>query len=298
MSKEKALVGVDQLHRAFVTSDTSAAALWDAAVPILGVTEIMVNPNGAVASLFADNGVAITANSIGEIDVSIKTADLNPVERASMLGHTRTGGVTIYNGEDISPDLAIGFRTALSDGTYGYVWLLKGKFTEGQETIATKAGTTNFQVPTLSGKFSLLNYNGDWKRTTRADDPDFVAATGTNWFTNGPLGTTDTTAPTATCVPADAAASVAITANIVVTFSEAIQVSDITASNFLLMKATDGTVVATADPTYDSTHKVVTIDPTASLSAATAYIFVVTTNVKDLAGNALASPLVINFTTS
>jgi len=297
MGVEKAIIGIKNLHYALNTADSASGATWSAAIVIEGVTEMMVNPNATLATLFADDGPVITANSIGEIDVSFKTADLTPEERAILLGHTRTGGVTLYKGTDISPETAIGATTTLSDGTTGYLWLHKGRFVEGQETITTKEGNIKFQVAALTGKFTLLKYNSEWKRTTRSDDPDFVAATGTNWFTNGPLGTTDTTPPTATCVPADATASVAVTANVVVTFSEAIQVSDITAANFLLMKATDGTVVAGA-LTYDSTHKVVTFDPTASLSAATAYIFVVTTNVKDLAGNALASPLVINFTTS
>lgn len=292
----KAFIGVDMVHYALLTGDTSAAALWAAAVALPEVTELGVNPNGAIATLFADNGPAITANSIGEIDLSLKTADVDPVNRAIVLGHTRSGGVTSYKSADVSPDLAIGFRTKLSDGNFGYVWVLKGKLMEGQETFVTQKGAITFMESVLNGKFTILNYNGEWKRTTRADDPDYVAATGTNWFTSGPLGTTDTTAPTATCVPVDAATGVAVGADIVVTFDEAIQVSDITAANFVLMKA-DGTNVPGA-LTYDADHKVVTFNPTSNMAAATAHIFVVTTGVHDLAGNALAAPLIINFTTA
>lgn len=296
MGKEKALVGVSNLHYALLTADTSAGATWAAAVAMLGVTETMVNPNGAITTLFADDGPAITANSIGEIEVSIKLADLTPEERAILLGHTRTGGVTKYNGADISPEVAIGFRTTLSNGTYGYVWLHKGRFAEGQESVTTKGGKVEFQVPTLTGKFVLLEYNGEWKRTTRADDPDYVAATGSNWFTNGPLGTADTTAPTVTVSPIDGAVGVAVGSNIVWTFSEAIQARDVTGANFFVIKA-DGTDVAGA-LSIGTNNTVVTFDPTANLSALTDYIAIATTNVKDLAGNALAANRVINFTTA
>lgn len=296
MGKERALIGVDSLHYAILTADTDSGATWQAAVAMAGVTEIGVNPNGAVATLFADNGPAITANSIGEIDVSIKTADLTPVERAILLGHTRTGGVTIYNGDDVSPDVAIGFRTLLSDGKYGYCWLMKGKFAETQETFTTKAGNVSFQVPTLTGKFVLLDYNSDWKRTTRADDPDYVAATGTNWFTNGPLGATDTTAPTVAVSPVDAATGVAVDANIVWTFSEAIQASDVIGANFFVIKS-DGSAVAGA-LSIGTNNTVVTFNPTSNLGAASDYIAIATTNVKNLAGIALAANSVTNFQTA
>lgn len=297
MGTSKAIIGVDQVHYAPLSTDTVSGATWQAAVALPGITEVGVNPNGALNTLFADNIAAIIANSIGEIEVSLKLADLTPVERATLLGHSRSGGVVSHKGGDISPEVAIGFRTTLSDGTKGYIWLHKGKFAEMQQTFATKTDKMEFQLPTLTGKFAVLVYNDEYKRTTRSDDPDYVAATGTNWFTAGPLGSADTTPPTATCVPVDAASNVAIDANIVVTFNEAIQASDVTGANFFLMKS-DGTAAA-GTLSINAAHTIVTFDPTSNLTGSSAaYVFVVTTGVKDLAGNALATPLVINFTTA
>jgi phi13 family phage major tail protein len=296
MGKERAVIGVDCVHYALLTSDTVSGATWESAVALPGITEVGINPNGSVVSLFADNGPAITANTIGEIDVTLTLADLTPAEKAVLLGHDTNGGVISYKGDDVSPDVAIGFRTLLSDGSYGYVWLMKGKFAEGGEATTTKGAELSFQTPTISGKFTILAYNGEWKRTTRTDDPDYVAATGTNWFTNGPLGVSDNTPPTATTEPGDADIAVAVDANVVATFNEAIRVSDITAANFILMEA-DGTVVS-GTLTYDNDHKVITFKPTANLTPSTDYIFIVSTNVKDLAGNALATPVVVNFTTT
>ena len=283
----KAFIGVDQVHYALITSDTSVAALWAAAVALPKVTEVGVNPNGAITTLFADNGPAITANSIGEIDVSIKTADVDPVNRAAILGHARSGGVTSYKGADVSPELAIGFRTKLSDGNYGYVWLLKGRMQEGQETFTTQQASITFMESVLTGKFTILDFNGEWKRTTRSDDPDYVAATGTNWFTNGPLGTTDTAPPTATFNPASAATGVAVSVAPTVTFNEAIQKSLATTGNFVLMNAVTGAVIATT-VAVNAAGTIVTITPGGNLAGATAHILSVSNNVKDLAGNAYA----------
>ena len=283
----KAFIGVDQVRYALITSDTSVAALWAAAVALPKVTEVGVNPNGAITTLFADNGPAITANSIGEIDVSIKTADVDPVNRAAILGHARSGGVTSYKGADVSPELAIGFRTKLSDGNYGYVWLLKGRMQEGQETFTTQQASITFMESVLTGKFTILDFNGEWKRTTRSDDPDYVAATGTNWFTNGPLGTTDTAPPTATFNPASAATGVAVSVAPTVTFNEAIRKSLATTGNFVLMNAVTGAVIATT-VAVNAAGTIVTITPGGNLAGATAHILSVSNNVKDLAGNAYA----------
>jgi hypothetical protein len=106
----------------------------------------------------------------------------------------------------------------------------------------------------------------------------------------------DTTAPTVTCVPVDGATGVSVSADIVLTFSEAIQPVLVNSTNIILMKA-DGTLVANA-LTLGTNDTVVTINPNSNLSGATAHIVIVTTAVKDVAGNALAATNVFNFTTA
>jgi hypothetical protein len=107
----------------------------------------------------------------------------------------------------------------------------------------------------------------------------------------------DTTAPTVTTVPVDAATAVAVSANIVWTFSEALRSSTVNDSNFILMKTSDGTIIPGA-LTLNGAKTIVTLDPTVNLSAATDYTAICTTNVKDLAGNALATNIATNFTTA
>jgi hypothetical protein len=105
----------------------------------------------------------------------------------------------------------------------------------------------------------------------------------------------DSTAPTVTTVPLDTAIDVAINANVVWTFSEAIQPACVNDANFYLMKA-DGTLVA-GDLTIGTNDTVVTFNPTANLANNTDYLAIATKNVKDLAGNSLAATSVANFKT-
>lgn len=111
-----------------------------------------------------------------------------------------------------------------------------------------------------------------------------------------PTLVTDTTAPTVTVSPIDGATGIAVTSNVVWTFSEEIQGSTVNDANFFVTKA-DGTAV-TGSLVLDSTKKIVTFDPTANLTALTDYIAVATKSVKDVAGNALAANSVTNFRTA
>ena len=104
----------------------------------------------------------------------------------------------------------------------------------------------------------------------------------------------DVIAPTAITVPTDAAVAVVVTSNLTATFSEDIKSADVNSNNFILMVASDGTIVPGA-LAYVSATKVVTFDPTADLTAATAYIWLIS-NIRDLAGNKMA-PVVVNFVT-
>lgn len=108
----------------------------------------------------------------------------------------------------------------------------------------------------------------------------------------------DTIAPTVTTVsPLDDAANVAVGANIQVTFSKDMRAETITADTILLLDAITHASVPGA-VSYDAANKRATFDPTADLSAGGEYAVVVTTGVKDLAGNKMAAPFTSNFTTA
>ena len=105
----------------------------------------------------------------------------------------------------------------------------------------------------------------------------------------------DTTKPTVTTTPADAATGVSVSADLTAEFSEAIRSGDIIGDNFLLIKASDGSIAA-GTLTYSSATKTATFDPTSNLSASTAYIWTIS-RVRDRAGNVM-DPVVVNFATA
>lgn len=105
----------------------------------------------------------------------------------------------------------------------------------------------------------------------------------------------DSTKPTVTTVPADAATSIVVSANLTATFNEEIKSGDIKQSNFTLIKASDGSIISGA-LTYNAATKTATFDPASNLSASTAYIWTIS-NIRDTSGNVLDT-VVVNFTTA
>ena len=112
--------------------------------------------------------------------------------------------------------------------------------------------------------------------------------------------TTDTTAPTVSSVSttADNQSSVAITDNITVTFSEAMDTttvttnsSNTTCSGTLRVSSNNFSkcVQMASSPSSSNSDKTFTLDPSDNLTGGTTYLTRVTTGVKDAAGNAMSS---------
>lgn len=107
----------------------------------------------------------------------------------------------------------------------------------------------------------------------------------------------DVTPPTVSSTnPADAATGIAITASIIWTFDEALDVDTVNLGNFLLNE--DGVGGVGGAVSYDAGTFEVTFTPTVSMSAAAAHTATATVGVTDEAGNALAANSVVNFTTA
>lgn len=167
--------------------------------------------------------------------------------------------------------------------------------------IQTNAGTKIVSrllkaAAAAPGYFSEAVAAGKLTITLHADDGLSTGEKALVVYAKAPAAL-DSTPPSVSSVdPTDGAPAVVVSSNIVWTFNEAIQDASVNSSNFILMKASDGTTVA-GTLSIDSTKKIVTLNPTVDLTAATAYI-AVATNVKDLAGNIMAAPSITNFTTA
>ena len=106
----------------------------------------------------------------------------------------------------------------------------------------------------------------------------------------------DGTPPTVVSTkPADAATGVEVTSQVTADFSEAVQNPTVTTSTFNLKT---NNINVPGSVTLSQDGKKATFTPSPSLVASTPYTATITTGVKDLAGNGLASNKVWSFTTA
>ena len=293
----KAKTGVSDFHYALLQSDDASGAVYSTPVPIPGLIEATITPNSQSTTLYADNGPYLVDTALGELKVDIDLADVPLDIQAVLLGHTVTAGVMHSKVTDTPPYVAIGWKGKNSNGHERWVWLLKGQFSELTDGYKTKAEKVDFQSQKLTYTAVQRVYDKEWKKTADQDHPDYTAAIGEGWFldVNGTV-IADIVAPTVTSVPTAGATGVSTSADLVFTFSEAIRANTAIGGNFMVYKTSDGSAVPGA-VTLNEAKTVVTFNPTSALSSTTNYTAVISNAVCDVAGNALAAPVIITFTT-
>jgi len=254
------------------------------------------NKSSADPQYADDQTVDIYAED-GDITLDIDITDLTEDEKALIFGQTMVAGIRTPSSNDVRPYFCVSWKSKKRNGHYKYYKILKVMFSEPDEDFETKKEKATPQTDKISGLGIQRLSDGLRKRIADQDSATWLAATGTNWFTSGDISP-DTTPPTVTVVPADAATNQSAAVNIVWTFDKAILASQVTDNPdetnpfFTVMKA-DGTIVA-GELTIGTNDTVVTFNPTASLTAGAEYISFCK-GVKDKSGNVLAAACVANF---
>jgi phi13 family phage major tail protein len=178
-----AIIGVSDFHYAILTKDDKTGTTYQTPVPVPGLVEINIKPKSESAILYADNGPAETATSLGEVEVDINLADLPLDTQAILLGHTIANGVLVRKSTDSAPYVAIGFKSLKSNGKSRFTWLYKGRFELPEMANKTKEDKVDFQTAKATAKFVKREYDNAWMKQADEDAERYTETTGANWFT-------------------------------------------------------------------------------------------------------------------
>ncbi|MBN2879999.1 MAG: hypothetical protein JXN65_10285 [Clostridia bacterium] len=180
MTKPLPRIGVDKLYYAPLITDTAEGTAYGAAVHMQGVTDIGYKPNSKQVVFSADDGIYASITTDGEIEVEISVADILAADYAYLMGCAiASNGVVTEGSSDIPKEVALGYRSMKSDGSYRYEWILKGTFAKPGQTSKSKGQGVDPQSKTI--KFAALNRVSDGS-TRRWYDSDNEKA---------PIGLTD-----------------------------------------------------------------------------------------------------------
>lgn len=181
-----AKIGVSGFRYALLTTDTVATLAYGSPVLVPGVASIDVKTGKDEATLFADNGPFDVASALGDITVDIDLADLSLEVHAALLGHTITAGVMSSKGGDTAPYVAIAWEGLKSNGKKRWTWLMKGQFSEPDDTYKSKTDKIDFQTAKITGKFVITTHDGEWRRQTDEDATGYVAGSGATFIATVP----------------------------------------------------------------------------------------------------------------
>lgn len=169
--------GCDHLVIAEVTADDVNNAYTTGAVQVLApVAEIAKTVENSSETHYYDNVGMIIIRSEGSDEVTLTVPALPLSTLALVTGKqidTATGA--FIDGETVERYFAIGYRLRLTDGTYRYVWRLKGTFNFPDETSATENdGTdTNNQELVFTGVKAITEFtNGGRAKAVVVDERD------------------------------------------------------------------------------------------------------------------------------
>lgn len=190
MKKLGILIGCRDVVFAKLTKDDATGVTYEADLfKAPGVIEVALTAQVTNESIGADDvPLYEVLNSLDGFDLSLTMASVGGDGKAYLLGNTvDTNGVLIAASDDEAPYVAMGFKTARSDGSDDYLWLYKGKFAQGDSTYHTKEqGAVNWQTPVLTGTF--IPRINDKKILCEVNSEDTAFATAKATFFTAPYG--------------------------------------------------------------------------------------------------------------
>ena len=199
-----------------------------------------------------------------------------------------TGSLNINSGASYTTSTSVTLTLSATDDAVGVTGYYASETSTTPSASAT--GWTSITSTTFySASVSFTLSSGDGTKTVYVW---FKDAAGNVSSSASDSITLDTTPPTVSSTsPSDNATSVALSTSITATFGEAMDAATITASTFTLDNGATGTVA------YDTNTKTATFTPSSNLTSGTTYTATITTSVKDVAGNKMASDKTWSFTT-
>ncbi len=293
---DKSYVGADKVYYAVVTQDDVDGYVADTPSYLAPVMTITHAPKVNSKTQYADNQPFDAFTAEGETEMEIELTGMSLATLATLTGkvYDAASGRMFDNG-GTPPYVAIGFRAKRSGGGYRYYWYLKctpmapaEEAASATDTPDPKSSKMKFTAIRTIYQWDLGDINDSAKRIVGDDeDTNFSATT---WYDDVQIPVAGAI-PSLTCTPspADAATGVAVGVSPTLTFSNALR----TGTFGVLITKDDGAIVASAY-TIDTANKVVTINPTGDLGAATTYL--ITVAVRDVYGQTLRS--VYDFTTA
>lgn len=136
--------GIENLVVAEVVKDEASEIQFGEVKSLAGIANLSKEVESNSETHYYDNMPAIVINTLGPDTITISTSVLALAMRAFITGarYDESKGMLI-EGSEQTKYFAIGYKTKATDGTYRYVWRLKGTFAIPSSEHATENNENN-----------------------------------------------------------------------------------------------------------------------------------------------------------
>jgi phi13 family phage major tail protein len=152
--KQAEFRGCDSFVAAKITKDDKTGYTTGSVIEIAPIASVAKTSEVSSETHFYDNTGLIQIKAVGVDTVTLIVPAMFLEKLAIVTGAYIDPLTGAYmSGEDSDDEYAVGYRLKLTDGSYRYVWRLKGTFNIPDETVATENDGTdsNNQELTFTG---------------------------------------------------------------------------------------------------------------------------------------------------
>lgn len=162
MAKIVEFRGCDNVVVAEVTKDDATGYTVGNVVALAPVAEVSKTTENSSETHYYDNVGAIVIRTEGSDEITLTVPALELGQLATITGKSIDPATGAYvDDEGVEKYYALGYRLKLTDGTYRYVWRLKGAFSNiPDETSTTESDSvdTNNQSVVYTGNKTLYSF--------------------------------------------------------------------------------------------------------------------------------------------
>lgn len=180
-------INVKNLVFCTLTSDDASGVVYGDVNPLAKAMTIEVTPSQATGVLYGDGAQQENLAKLTGLSAALEVNKIAIENRAVIQGHKYEDGVMVYSADDEAPYIAIGYQVEGTNGYSEYVWLLKGRVQEGNQSAAQATDNINFTTDKMTINFIPREFDRFLEFTADSANSDLESDQVENWFKTGPV---------------------------------------------------------------------------------------------------------------
>ena len=179
------------IHIALVTKNDASNYATETPIKLGRSISVKETVKKNVEKTYSDDGVEEVIESYVSTEIEFDVNKLSPEDKSMVRGALYENGFLVYNKDDKTPEVAIGWRAKNTNGKYEFIWHYCGKFNEGwTENFETEQEKVKTQTSKMKGTFYARDKDGSYKievdETYLLDEHKDAKSAIENWFSKVP----------------------------------------------------------------------------------------------------------------